>query len=119
MKNFVTYYPFLLFFLFISILNSTTAQDKDLPYQNPGLPVEKRVDDLLNRMTLKEKFWQMFMIPGDLSNGKEKYKHGIFGFQVAAAGEQTEAAGQMLDYGPSGTAKQVAEKINRSWQKVS
>ena len=112
MKNFVTFYPFFLL-LFIFPLKDTTAQDKDLPYQNPDMPVEERVDDLLNRMTLKEKFWQMFMIPGDLSNGKEKYKHGIFGFQVAAVGEQSEAAGQMLDYGPSGTAKQAAEKINR------
>jgi beta-glucosidase len=25
-------------------------------------------------MTLEEKFWQMFMIPGDLSDGKEKYR---------------------------------------------
>ena len=112
MKNFVTFYPFFLL-LFIFPLKDTTAQDKDLPYQNPDMPVEERVDDLLNRMTLKEKFWQMFMIPGDLSNGKEKYKHGIFGFQVAAVGEQSEAAGQMLDYGPSGTARQAAEKINR------
>jgi beta-glucosidase len=55
----------------------------NLPYQNPPLPTDQRVEDLLDRMTLEEKFWQMFMIPGDLSDGKEKYRHGIFGFQVA------------------------------------
>ncbi len=32
------------------------------PYQNPALPVEKRVEDLLSRMTLEEKFVQMRLI---------------------------------------------------------
>ena len=90
----------------------SVAAKKKLPYQNPNLSVEKRVDDLLGRMTLEDKFWQMFMIPGDLSDGKEKYKHGIFGFQVAAKGKQAEAAGQMLEYGPSGSAREVTKKIN-------
>lgn len=30
-----------------------------LPYQNPQLPVEERVDDLLGRMTLEEKIGQI------------------------------------------------------------
>ena len=50
------------------------------PYKDPKLPVEVRVKDLLSRMTPEEKFWQMFMIPGDLSHAKEKYNTGIFGF---------------------------------------
>ena len=29
------------------------------PYQNPQLPVEERVEDLLSRMSLEEKFVQM------------------------------------------------------------
>ena len=33
----------------------------DLPYRNPGLPVEQRVADLLGRMTLDEKLGQMVM----------------------------------------------------------
>ncbi len=85
---------------------------KSFPYQNPSLPIDQRVEDLLGRMTLEEKFWQMFMIPGDLSDGKEKYRHGIFGFQVAAKGKQAEAAGQMLEYGSSGPADDVAALIN-------
>lgn len=101
--------------LFAGILIANTlsvAGQQRLPYQNPDLPIEQRVDDLLKRMTLEEKFWQMFMIPGDLSDGKEKYKHGIFGFQVAAKGKQADAAGQLLEYGPSGTAGEVAKLIN-------
>ena len=39
------------------------------PYKNPKLPTDERVKDLLSRMTPEEKFWQMFMIPGDLDRG--------------------------------------------------
>ncbi|RSN45400.1 beta-glucosidase [Actinomadura sp. WAC 06369] len=35
------------------------AQERPAPYLNPRLPVEKRVDDLLGRMTLAEKAGQM------------------------------------------------------------
>src|SRR5512141_2653338 len=37
---------------------TATPQDK-LPYLDPTLPVEKRVDDLISRMTLEEKVSQM------------------------------------------------------------
>jgi beta-glucosidase len=103
--------PILLVGIFVVHALPVAAQTQ-LPYQNPNLPIEQRVDDLLARMTLKEKFWQMFMIPGDLSDGKEKYKEGIFGFQVAARGKQAEAAGQLLEYGASGPAPEVAALIN-------
>ncbi|GIV60394.1 MAG: beta-glucosidase [Rhodothermaceae bacterium] len=82
------------------------------PYRDPGLPVEVRVEDLLGRMTLEEKFWQLFMIPGDLDEDRERYRHGLFGFQVATAGKAGDAFEQQLEYGPSGTARQAAEKIN-------
>src|SRR5205823_2869672 len=39
--------------------------------------------DLLGRMTLEEKFWQLFMIPGDLADTlTNDYSHGLFGLQV-------------------------------------
>jgi beta-glucosidase len=82
------------------------------PYKNPSLPIEKRVKDLLARMTLEEKFWQLFMIPGDLSDGKEKYKNGIFGFQVSAKGS-TDAAGQLLNYSAASNAIETARLINK------
>ena len=81
-------------------------------YKNPDMPVETRVNDLLGRMTPEEKFWQLFMVPGDLSIGREKLKTGIFGFQVSAKGATGDAAGHMLTYGPSGTGRATAEKIN-------
>ena len=82
-----------------------------LPYKNPKLPIEERVKDLISRMTPEEKFWQLFMIPGDLSDGKEKYKNGIFGFQVSAKGNK-DAAGQLLNYSAASNALQTAKLIN-------
>ncbi|GIZ10210.1 glycoside hydrolase family 3 protein [Flavobacterium sp. UMI-01] len=97
------------FFAFGSL--TVEAQQK-APYKNPKLPVSERVNDLMNRMTLEDKFWQMFMIPGDLSIGKEKLKHGIFGFQISSKGKNDNAAEQIMDYGSTGTAQKMAEEIN-------
>lgn len=88
------------------------SDPEELSYKNADLPVEQRVEDLLGRMTLEEKFWQMFMIPGDLSDGKEKYKHGVFGFQVASKGKNNNAAEQLMDYGSAGSAFEMTTKIN-------
>ncbi len=107
MKNIIC---LLLIFFFLLSCQNQSIKNED--YKNPDLSVELRVRDLLSRMTLEEKFWQMFMIPGDLSLGKEKLKHGIFGFQVATAGQSKEASGQLLTYDPGTTGKLTAEKIN-------
>jgi beta-glucosidase len=52
-------------------------------YKNPQLPVEERVRDLVGRMTLEEKFWQLFMIPGSLDDPAHDYSKGIFGLQIS------------------------------------
>jgi beta-glucosidase len=57
------------------------------PYKDVGLPVEARVQDLVSRMTLEEKFWQLFMLAGGLDGGVERYKDGAFGFQIGASGD--------------------------------
>jgi len=36
-------------------------------------------------MTLEEKFWQLFMVPGTPADSASNYHHGIFGLQVPAA----------------------------------
>src|SRR5436305_9226892 len=56
-----------------------------LPYGNPALPIERRVQDLLGRMTADEKFWQLFMIPGGREDSTADYSHGIFGLQNRSA----------------------------------
>jgi len=55
------------------------------PYRDPQRPIDGRVRDLLSRMTLEEKFWQLFMIPGDLDNAANDYSKGIFGLQISTA----------------------------------
>ncbi|MFI5211022.1 MAG: glycoside hydrolase family 3 protein, partial [Gemmatimonadales bacterium] len=72
------------------------------PYRDSTLPIDQRVSDLLGRMTLEEKFWQLFMVPGDLDDPGLDYSHGIFGLQVAPAGTLA---------GPA-AARAHAERIN-------
>lgn len=95
---------------FVVLGNSVHAQQ--LPYKNPKLPVEERLKDLLSRMTPEEKFWQLFMIPGDLDNADSlQYKNDIFGFQVSAASKGDEG-GQMLNYNTMENGLILARKIN-------
>lgn len=85
-----------------------------LLYKNSQLPVEERVKDLLSRMTPEEKFWQLFMIPGEVNEGdSDKYVNGIFGFQVSAKSGSGDAAGQMLKYDATENASVLAKKINK------
>ncbi|KXH85025.1 beta-glucosidase [Chryseobacterium kwangjuense] len=89
------------------------AQKEKPLYKDPKQPVEARVQDLLKRMTPEEKFWQCFMIPGDLDHvPKAQYKHGIFGLQVSAANHGGGAAGQLLTYNAGEDAEMLAKKIN-------
>ena len=67
------------------------------PYRNATLPIEARVGDLLGRMTLEEKFWQLFMIPGSLDDSTHDYSHGAFGLQISTS---------------TGGARGHAERIN-------
>jgi beta-glucosidase len=53
-----TTFLLLLVFLFVSC----TLKRPSVPYQDPGLPVEVRVEDLLSRMTLDEKIGQMTQV---------------------------------------------------------
>src|SRR6266550_2874492 len=51
-------------FIFIGLLfgshrNTTNGQAPPPPYKDPAVPIEKRVDDLVSRMTLAEKVSQM------------------------------------------------------------
>lgn len=82
------------------------------PYKNPELEIDERVKDLLSRMTPDEKFWQLFMIPGDIYPNPDKYKHGIFGLQVSTAGANAETSQQILNYSSGTNAYETALKIN-------
>lgn len=99
-------------FIYLLFVGQVCFSQSTPVYKNPAIPIEQRVQDLLNRMTPEEKFWQLFMIPGDLDNADSlQYYKGIFGFQVSAAAKG-DAAGQLLKYGTNENAKVLAKKIN-------
>ncbi len=85
-----------------------------LIYKDPNIPIEDRVEDLLSRMTIEEKFGQLFMVPGDLSGGLEKYKDGIFGFLLNT--ELSSGSQQILKYAEGGKAEQAAVLANKIQQ---
>jgi beta-glucosidase len=47
------------FVLLFALLGNALAQTPAPDYRNPNLPIEQRVADLLKRMTLEEKVWQL------------------------------------------------------------
>ncbi|MBN1414659.1 MAG: glycoside hydrolase family 3 C-terminal domain-containing protein [Bacteroidales bacterium] len=55
--------------------NKTKKSLKNAPYKNPKLPVNKRIADLLSRMTLQEKVAQLM---GLWNGGVEDFKEEIF-----------------------------------------
>jgi|WetSurMetagenome_2_1015567.scaffolds.fasta_scaffold03543_5 beta-glucosidase len=52
-------FRFALFVLAICLLAVQVLPQEQLPYRNPGLPLEQRLADLLSRMTLEEKLAQV------------------------------------------------------------
>lgn len=73
-----------------------------LPYRDARRSPEVRAADLLKRMTLEEKFWQLFMIPGSLDDPAHDYSKGILGLQISA--DSTVP--------PARAARAHAERIN-------
>ncbi len=69
--------------LIISALLTSCSVDDQPAYKNPKLAVDRRIEDLLGRMTPEEKFRQLFMVSGDLSD-TSLFRSGIFGFQLLA-----------------------------------
>lgn len=110
MKN--NFQTVLLIFILSTLTLSSFSQL--LPYKNSSLPTQVRVNDLISRMTLEEKFWQMFLIPGDLNIGKENLKNGIFGLQVSTVGNDQNVNQQLLNYNSDKSMNSILQlrKIN-------
>jgi beta-glucosidase-like glycosyl hydrolase/alpha-L-fucosidase len=104
MKN----YSFLTLFAFLII---QSFSQNTLPYKNPGLPVETRVQDLLQRMTAEEKFWQLFMITANPDSPKERYINGICGLQLREP-VKNDSTGTMGEQFSSPSPSETARKIN-------
>lgn len=71
---------------------STARPPASAPYRDPRQPVETRVRDLLSRMTPDEKFWQLYLSPGDRDNPAHDYSLGAFGLQITM-GSKPRATG--------------------------
>src|SRR5256885_17181291 len=57
-----TLFPYTTLFRSALVLAVHPADAQGLPYQDPSLSVERRIDDLLSRMTLEEKVGQMLCL---------------------------------------------------------
>eukprot|EP01132_Coremiostelium_polycephalum_P022697 gene22697-26953_t len=57
------------FLFFLSFVYTLAGAQTKVPYKNASLPVEARVKDLLQRMTVEEKAGQLNQIVGDLLTG--------------------------------------------------
>lgn len=78
--------------LLLLSFSGVLAQTPEPPrYKNAALPVAERVKDLIGRMTLEDKFWQLYMIPGDLDDPANDYSHGIFGLQISGTDARQHA----------------------------
>ena len=51
-------------------------------YRDPARLPAERAGDLLSRMTLEEKFWQLYMSPGSLDDPSHDWSRGAFGLQI-------------------------------------
>jgi beta-glucosidase len=49
----------------------------------PAGAQQSRVDSLIARMSIEEKFWQLYMTPGSLDDPAHDYSNGAFGLQIA------------------------------------
>lgn len=72
----------LLSFVLLAKLTSAQSVPASAPYKDASLPVDARVRDLVSRMTTDEKFWQLYLSPGDRDNPAHDYSHGAFGLQI-------------------------------------
>ncbi len=82
-------------------------------YKDSTLTPHIRALDLLQHMSKKEKFRQLFMVPFDASISKKDLANGIFGFQHGAAGQNNQIAGQLLNYADESEIEQSTEEINQ------
>jgi beta-glucosidase len=69
----------------IIVASTFRTADAQPPYRDARLPVAERVRDLIGRMTPDEKFWQLYMIPGNLDDSTHDYSKGVFGLQDRSA----------------------------------
>src|SRR5260221_1345315 len=88
----------------LSMAPATVGQTTVLPYKDPSLPIERRIDNLVARMTLEEKIGQMMNdAPPIVRLGIPAYEwwneglHGVARAGYATAFPQAIAPAPTLD----------------------
>ncbi len=84
---------------------------RDAPYRDARRTPDDRAHDLLARMTVEEKFWQLFMIPGDRDNPAHDYRFGVFGLQVGVPQGMRAESARSDSAPPSRVAEEHARRI--------
>ncbi|MBP6771561.1 MAG: glycoside hydrolase family 3 C-terminal domain-containing protein [Gemmatimonadaceae bacterium] len=98
--------------------NTVAAQDPaakppaNAPYRDASRSPAERAQDLLARMTLEEKFWQLFMIPGDRDDPAHDYRNGSFGLQINAPVGMRADGLRSDTIAPAIVARAHTERIN-------
>ena len=64
---------------------------RSLPYRNPRLPVERRIEDLLGRMTLEEKIGQLVQVDGRTPDIEGMVREKHIGSILCVLGDQVLA----------------------------
>ena len=106
-------YSLVLGLALIMVTSAASAQPGAV-YRDPRAPVAARVQDLLGQMTLEEKFWQLFMLPGSRDDSTHDYSHGVFGLQVSAFPDlrQSGSGRDSAVVSRGAAARSHAERIN-------
>jgi beta-glucosidase len=90
------------YLLILLAFSSCTKQNRtgNYPFKDPNLPIEKRVDDLLNQMTTEEKINQMDMYWGKEVANMEKHDAVSYSEEKIAAALGTTSVGSIHDFYP-------------------
>jgi beta-glucosidase len=97
-------YPVIAIVLTLLIFGTPAETQQQPPYLNPSLPIDRRVDDLVSRMTLEEKVSQMMNVaPAITRLGIPEYDwwnealHGVANSGVATVFPQAIGLGATFD----------------------
>ena len=88
------------------VMAQRTAAPQHVAYKDSTLAIDARVRDLLGRMTLEEKFWQLWMVPGDLDSGTTCTSTASSGCRCASGATRPAATTRRA------AARRMAGKLN-------
>ena len=66
----------------LTLIAAVAAPLSAQAWRDTTLSIDARVAALRSAMTREEKFWQLYMTPGDVTAAGENWSHGVYGLQV-------------------------------------